>query len=298
MRVAYSSLNPVDVKIPESFLGFLISKPGRLASDYAGTVVRSNMTKVKDGDRVFGAMPFPNFGTLAEYIVVVGTDAVNKIPDGLSLADAATLGVAGLTAYQCIVPFAKSGTCVLINGASGSCGTYQIQIAKQLGCIVTAVCSAANADLCRNLGADEIIDYRSTNVVQELKRHDGSDDTKLDLICDNIFVDIDLYWQSHHYLNKTGKFTTIAGRAKLDFVRAMLAINFIPTMFGGGKSAFKLITCEPNAAEFTDLTSWIAAGKVRPVIEETFELNQTAQAYGKLKTGRTRGKIVVKVGDA
>ncbi|TVY47239.1 Zinc-type alcohol dehydrogenase-like protein [Lachnellula occidentalis] len=104
-----------------------------------------------------------------------------------------------LTALHCIAPYVKEGFKVVINGASGGTGTFGIQIAKIMECTVTAICSGANVELCKSLGADNVIDYKSNDVIQELKK--GG--LQYDLIIDNVAVGGSIYTESHHYLKET-----------------------------------------------------------------------------------------------
>lgn len=187
VKVSYASINPVDYKLPEVGLTRYTAMgrgPWIPSSDYAGTVVGTNLSHVKAGDRVAGWTAIPKFGTLAEYALIEGAENVTKLPEGVDLKDAATLPIAAQTAMQCIAPFVKEGFKVVIHGASGGTGIFGVQIAKNLGCTVTATCSGANAEFCKSLGADNIIDYKSTDVVQELQR--GG--LQYDLIVDNVAV--------------------------------------------------------------------------------------------------------------
>ena len=231
----------MDYKIAESPAAFFLPKPRIPALDFSGVAVESNVPHVKIGDRVFGSTVAPKFGALAEYLIAP-SNGIAVVPEGVKLEDAATVAVTGLTAYQSLKPYVKSGDRILIIGASGGVGTFQIQIAKALGCKITAVCSGANAQLCKNLGADDIIDYRSVNVIDTLK----NDPVKYDYVCDNIFEDFDVYWQSHHYLKPNAKFVTIAGRPSLSFARVAVAAKVIPGFLGGGKRKFELCICQAN----------------------------------------------------
>ncbi|KAF2716519.1 NAD(P)-binding protein [Polychaeton citri CBS 116435] len=295
VRVAYSSLNPVDYKLPElPLLGnFLFSKPATPGLDFSGKVVSSQVPHLKPGEPVFGKVELPNFGALSEY-VVVGKQGVAKIPNGVSAKDAACVGVTGLTAFQCIVPFVKPGDKILINGGSGGTGTFGIQLAKAAGCHVTATCSGANVELCKSLGADEVIDYRTQSVVDTLKRSG----TRFDHIVDNVFADPNLYWQSEHYLKPDGQYVTIAGEAKLTTISAFLKIFLIPTFLGGGKRKFQMITCASNTEQYNQIAKWMGEGKVKVVIEQELDLSEVGKGYERLKSGRTRGKVVIKVSDS
>lgn len=288
VKIAYSALNPVDYKVLESPAGYVLGKIP--AIDYAGTVVDSKLPHVKAGDKVFGMTGLPAFGALAEY-AVVSKDGLALAPAGVKLEDLATLGCTGITAWQSIAPFIKSGDKVLINGGSGGVGTFAIQIAKALGAHVTTTCSGGNVDLCKSLGADEVIDYKSTNLVQSLKQKG----VQFDHIFDSVFFNFDLYWQSHQYLKPGGKFVTIAGSPSLSFIANILTVFLLPGFLGGGKRPFQFVTATANVPEYEKLGALIKEGKVKPVIESVLELEEAGKGYAKLKSNRTRGKIVIKV---
>lgn len=291
VRVSYAALNPVDFKVPElPLFGRFIFSKGIPGLDFAGTVVESTLPHLKPGEPVFGKTEPPVFGSLGEYIVV-GKESCLPIPNGVQPRDAATIGVAGLTAYQTLAPFVKSGSKVFINGGSGGVGTYQIQIAKILGCHVTTSCSGANVELCKSLGADEVIDYRTQNVVEALTRSGQ----QFDLLADNVFNDAGLYWASHKYLKPEAAYVTIAGSAELSVVKNILSIFLWPKALGGGQRQFKFVMADSNAVHYAELAKWLAEGKIKTVIEEEFSLEDASKAYERLKTGRTRGKLVVKV---
>jgi NADPH:quinone reductase-like Zn-dependent oxidoreductase len=213
------------------------------------------------------------------------------LPDGVDLEQAACVGVAGLTAYQCIAPLAKPGSKVLINGGSGGVGTFGIQIAKALGCTVTATCSGKNAELCKELGADEVIDYRSTPVVEALKRSGN----QYDLIVDNVFAEPQIYWQSHHYLKSSGHFVTVTSEFTLHSVVNLTGVLMLPGWLGGGIRKSKFVSVAAKKNDFETIAAWMKEGKVKASIEETFPLEKTGEAYARLKSGRTRGKIVIKI---
>jgi NADPH:quinone reductase-like Zn-dependent oxidoreductase len=291
VKVAYASLNPVDFKVPEApLVGSLMFSKGIPALDFAGTVVESTLPDLKPGMPVFGTTDLPKFGTCAEYAVVPKHSCV-PVPDGLPLEQAATLGIAGLTAYQTLVPFVQSGAKVFINGGSGGVGTYQIQIAKAIGCHVTTTCSGPNVELCQSLGADEVIDYRTQDVLQTLTRKGQN----YDLIVDDIFANANLYWSAHKYLKPDAKYVTIAGSPQFSTISAMLQIFLWPKFLGGGQRKFQFVTCAGNVAEYEKLAAMVAEDKVKIIIEKIYELAETDKAYERLKSGRTRGKLVVKV---
>jgi NADPH:quinone reductase-like Zn-dependent oxidoreductase len=292
VKVAYSSINPVDYKLPEFafFRALKMSTPAIPAGDFAGTVIQTTLPGLKPGDLVFGRSDPPDFGGLAEYVVVNGRENVVKLPKGVSMQDAATLGVAGLTAYQCIAPYTKEGSKVFINGGSGGTGTFGIQIAKILGCRVTATCSGANVELCQSLGADEVIDYRTTDVVKHLQRQG----TQYDLLVDNV-GSLELYWNAHDYLKADGLYINIAGTATLAHVVNVLEVSYMPAWLGGGQRAAMFLRRKSNADDFAKIAQWIAEGRLRPVVEKVYGLDEAGEAFARLKAGRSKGKLVIKV---
>jgi NADPH:quinone reductase-like Zn-dependent oxidoreductase len=292
VKVAYSSINPVDYKLPEFavFRALKMSTPAIPAGDFAGTVIQTTLPGLKPGDLVFGRSDPPDFGALAEYVVVNGRENVVKLPKGVSMQDAATLGVAGLTAYQCIAPYTKEGSKVFINGGSGGTGTFGIQIAKILGCRVTATCSGANVELCQSLGADEVIDYRTTDVVRHLQRQG----TQYDLLVDN-FGSLELYWSAHDYLKADGIYINIAGTATLVHVINVLKVSYLPAWLGGGQRAAMFLRRKSNADDFAKIARWIAEGRLRLVVEKVYGLDEAGEAFARLKAGRSKGKLVIKV---
>ncbi|KAF7560225.1 hypothetical protein G7046_g3937 [Stylonectria norvegica] len=293
VKVAYASLNHLDYKVAEMPLGSLaFTKPAMPGLDFAGTIVATTLANLKPGQRVLGKTEPPAGGTLAEY-VVVGKAGIAALPDSVSLRDASCVGICGVTALQTLVPFLKPGKKVLINGGSGGVGVFAIQVAKALGCEhITAVCSASNAELCRSLGASEVIDYNAENVVTALKRRSE----QYDYILDTVFLDPDLYWQSHHYLAPEGRYICVGLPSRSKTFKTLLAIHLLPGFLGGGKRKFLFHSVSANPEHFAQVARWIEEGTVRPVIEEEFALEDAAEAYGRLKSGRTRGKLVVRVG--
>ncbi|KAK5119686.1 hypothetical protein LTR85_007262 [Meristemomyces frigidus] len=289
VRVSYTTPNPIDYKLMDT-LPFIFSKPATPCMDFSGKVVTSTLPHLKPGEPVFGKTEPPAFGALGEY-VVVGEQGCVPLPNDVELKQAACVGITGLTAYQCIVPFAKAGDKIFINGGSGGTGTFGIQIAKAVGCHVTTTCSGPNVDLCKSLGADQVIDYRTEDVIASLKRSG----TQYDLIIDNVFATPDLYWNAHHYLKPSGRFITIAGTPSLPFMFSMLKVFLWPRALGGGQRPFQFVTLATSAEQYAHIAKWMQEGKVKAVIEQEFELEEAGKAFERLKSGRTRGKLVIKV---
>lgn len=291
VKIAYSALNPVDYKLPElPIVGrFAFTKPAIPCMDFSGTVVASRRSDLKAGQRVFGKTELMSNGALAEY-AVVGPDGLAPLADNVGLKEAGGVGVAGLTAYQSLAPYVKNGDKVFINGGSGGTGTFGVQIAKALGCYVATSCSGPNVELCKSIGADEVIDYKTEDVVNTLKRKA----TQFDLIVDNA-GSLDLYWQSHHYLKPSGKVVAVGGGFSIGFITELMKIFLIPRFLGGGQRGFYFLSCKSNADHCKHLGQMMMEGKVKPVVGQLYDLENAPEAFKRLKAGGFQGKLVVQV---
>ena len=309
VHVHYSSLNPVDYKVPEFPLvgRFAISKPATPCVDFCGTVAAagSGRKDLSEGQWVFGMLDLPTYGACAEYVVVKGKDSCVALPEGVKPEDAATVGCAGLTAYQSLVPYIaevekkkKDGKLkVFINGGSGGTGIFAIQIAKAQGLFVATTCSARNVELCSQLGADEVIDYTTQDVVAALEKIMQTQNGPFDLVVDNVGGATPLYWQAHRYLAPSGKFVAVGASPSLHGAVDMAKIFLLPSFLGGGKRKYVIFGAAANAEHYGILAKMLAEGKVRVVIEETYTLEDLGRAFERLRTGRVRGKLVVKVSE-
>lgn len=312
VRVSHASINPADYKVPE--LGLLaralVSPPAVPGMDYSGTVVSagSNVTAYRAGQHVFGRIEPARYGTLGEYVVVKDGEGLAAAPEGFAAADRmgelASIGTCGLTALQSIMPFVGSGDGlgdgargerVFINGGSGGTGTFGIQVAKALGLHVTVSCSGANAELCRGLGADEVVDYRAENVGEVLK----GKGKVFKLVVDNVGYtppgQQDLYTAADEFLTEDGHFIQVGGGVSMAQIRSVLTRSFMPSFLGGGKRNFKFIMTKQSNRDLARLGGWMKEGKVKAVIDEVFAFEDVPGAFAKLKTGRAKGKILVKV---
>lgn len=306
VQVLYMSINPADYKLAE--LGLLarplISPPASPGMDFSGRVVLAGeaMGAYRPGQLVYGRVDPNKYGTLAEYIVVKNGDGIAHVPEGLEtkMAEFASVGTGGLTAWQAIRPYlpdnAKDAK-IFINGGSGGVGTFAIQIGKALGCHVTATCSGANVELCRSLGADEVIDYKTQDVSQVLK----SQGKVFQLVVDNIGCspakEEDLYVAANTFMKDDGHFIQIGGGASKDMAKAMVRRSLVPGFLGGGKRRWKFITTAQSHADLESIGGLMKSGAVKAVLDEVFTFDNAPQAFEKLKTGRTKGKIVIKVAE-
>ncbi|KAI1333590.1 NAD(P)-binding protein [Xylariaceae sp. FL0016] len=322
VRVHAMSLNPADVKLPE--MGPLIARlvirtPAAPGMDFAGVVVSSSSSSSKDpeqrqkpkegegevgvfqpGDRVFGRVEAPTSqGSLGEY-VLASPAGLAHLPAGVGMEDGAAVGTAGLTAYQCVVPnvVPGAGDRVFVNGGSGGTGVFGIQIAKALGCEVVASCSGRNAELVRGLGADEVVDYAAEDVVARLREMSRGEGKMFKLVVDNVGGSpADLYSASEHYLAPDGKFVQIGAGSSFGDMRSLMSRALRPGFLGGGRRKWEFFLTSNRADELRRIAGWMAEGKLKAVVDEVFEYEKAPEAVAKLKTGRARGKVVVRVSE-
>lgn len=294
VEVHAMALNPVDYKITESGmpLALLGSKciPG---ADFCGKVAKTGkkIDSYQIGEWVFGAkVGAVSNGSLAQFIAV-STDSLTSLPKDVQVEDAATIGIVGLTEIQAIMPNVKAGDKVFINGGSGGTGIYGIQIAKALGCHVTTSCSTGNVKLCESLGADEVLDYKTTNIVEALTAKGPI----FQLAVDNVGTPADLYKRSASYLLPNGKFVQVGATPSLGGFAQITSNLLVPGFLGGGKRSYQMLMTKTSTDYLKQIGAWMKEGKVKAVKDEVFEWEDAPQAFEKLKTGRSKGKLVVRV---
>jgi len=294
-RILYAALNPVDYRLSESPLlhRLLFPKPASPGDDFAGTiVVPAAGSSLRAGQRVFGAVG-TNFmcGSSMSTYGIASTSNVVAMPAGLSMAEAAEITIAGGTAYQAIIPNSKPGDRVFLNGGSGGVGTFGIQIAKVAGRLVTVSCSGKNVELCKSLGADEVINYQTQDVLDTLKASTHKYDMVVDLVANNRA----LFWQSHEYTSPEAKFVTVSISHQLSFIWFVTMAQLLPGFISGAKRRHITVFGSLRVEDLTQIAEWMVEGKVRAVIDSEYKFEDVREAYRQLKTGRAKGKIVVNV---
>jgi len=215
VQVIAASLNPVDYKGAEHpLIGWLaIPKPATPGNDFSGVMVTPAVgSPYRAGDIVHGCSGDNLFagGAIREY-TLVKAKYLFPVPEEIDVLEAASIPVAGISAYQSIVPLVKNGDKIFINGGSGGTGIFAIQIAKIVGCHVTVSCSSANAELCKSLGADVVIDYTKGNVLQALV----NTGVTYDYVVDNVGLDKELIWKSYLYTKPQAVYTMVGGTPAL-----------------------------------------------------------------------------------
>jgi NADPH:quinone reductase-like Zn-dependent oxidoreductase len=246
--------------------------------DAAGTVdaVGPSVTRLKPGDEVFGATGH----ACAEY-TCAAEDHFVPVPSDLTCEQAAAVPTSGLAALQGIRDAGRvvAGQRVLVNGASGGVGTFAVQIAKALGAEVTGVCSSGNVDLVRSLGADHVIDY-------------GTEDFTLggatyDLIFDNVanrpFSDC------RRALAPGGRYLPNSGNRGLGFV----VVAFLRSLVV--RQQARPFISSPGLPDLRALAKMLADRSIRPVVDRTYALEDTPEAFAYLDAGHARGKVVITV---
>jgi NADPH:quinone reductase-like Zn-dependent oxidoreductase len=293
VRVRAASVNRADLdglkprpQFIRLFMGIRAPRQHRLGADVAGEVevVGPGVTRFKPGDRVFADMFSFGAGSFAEY-VCAPERAFLPFPSGLTFEDAATLPHSAVLAVQGLRlrngRTIKAGDRVLIDGASGNVGPFAVQVAKALGAEVTGVASPEKLEFVRSLGADHVIDYRTTDYTKAGKRYDWIVDT-----------------DSHHSLFAVrralvpgGVYVTLGGTSWPILV-SLLVAPFLSR--AAGKRMGLLLWWKPfNPPDVDRVTGLIAAGRVRPAIDRRYPLDQVVDALRWVDEGHARGKVLV-----
>ncbi|MEY8097248.1 NAD(P)-dependent alcohol dehydrogenase [Falsihalocynthiibacter sp. S25ZX9] len=249
-----------------------------LGTELSGVIteVGVKVTEFKIGDAVI-AFPGAAFGAHAEYCVMPQDGKVVLKPESMNFEEAAALFFGGTTAYDFLVNKArlKAGESILINGASGSTGTAFVQLAKHLGAEVTAVCSGANAELVRSLGADHVIDYTKTDFTTTAR--------KFDMIVDTAGT---APWsRGRHALKRGGRLVVVNGSLS-DMIFGPLRARLNGKRLVGGVAS-------ENVSLLRTLTALVVAGHFRPVIDRSYSFDQMIEAHRHVDTGRKKGNVVV-----
>ncbi len=259
--------------------GLLKPKDTKLGADVAGRVeaVGKNVRQFQPGDEVFGDI---GHGGFAEYACAPESRLALK-PANLSFEEAAAVPMAALTALQGLRDTGQiqPGQKVLINGAAGGVGTFAVQIAKLFGAEVTAVCSTRNLDQARSIGADHVIDYTKENFTQNGQQYDL-------IFAANGYHSLSAYKRA---LTPKGIYV-MAGGSTAQIFQAML-IGSRMSETGGRKMGG--VSAKIDQKDLTILKELLEAGKVVPVIDRCYPLDEAAEALRYLGAGHARGKVVI-----
>ncbi|KAI7900313.1 chaperonin 10-like protein [Cokeromyces recurvatus] len=317
VRIKAAGVNPVDAKVASGnikFSTFIISVPSILGADFAGIIVEKGaaVTEFEVGDEVFGSLYFPSSlnGTYAQYTVVDITKAsIAKKPQHLSFEQAASAGIAVLTAYQGIVknghrvethPHEKRK--ILIAGASGGVGSYGVQLAKTIYAenTVVGICSGKNIEFVKSLGADQVIDYKDEVAYKSFITEEK--DT-FDIIFDCVGGE-DYYRQLDPLLKKNGVYSTAVGPIEHIGSNHIGLFNIVSIISKVGYKkifaphTYAVITTLPNADFRNKIAPLFEAKAIHGTVHEDsniIPLTEGYKAHERLLTHRTVGKIVLKI---
>ncbi|KAK0733209.1 hypothetical protein B0T26DRAFT_745279 [Lasiosphaeria miniovina] len=305
VQVISAALNPADYKLPESdWFGrmFGLGKDSQPGMDFSGRVVARHpslspsASPFEEGQLVFGSLAKASrYGALGEFVVASTAELAALPATGITLDQAAALGTSAGTAWTAVASLgaaAKPDTHVFVHGGSGGVGSYAVQFAKLLGAAsVTASASTANTAAVRALGADHVVDYKTTpDVAGELALQKRT----FDLAVDCAGAPADFYERSASLLRPDGTYVQVAaaptaggiGRVVANMVKAAIA-----------RRRFGFAADKGNAEVYARFAGWVAEGKLAPVIGHTVAFEDVPAAYKTLREGRARGKIVVRVSE-
>ncbi|MET9873037.1 NADP-dependent oxidoreductase [Actinacidiphila glaucinigra] len=278
VRVHAAGLNPTDTKHRQSGL-FLGAPPFVLGWDVSGVVEETGLgvALFQPGDEVFGMLPYPyGAGSHAEYVTGPARAFVRK-PSAMSHEEAAAVPLVALTAWQALADVAalRPGQRVLVHAAAGGVGHVAVQIAKSLGAYVIGTASAAKHDFLRGLGADELVDYRTTDYAEAVR--------DVDVVLDPLGGPESV--RSLGTLREGGLLVTLLPIGVPE-LRAEAERR-------GVRATGMLV--EADHAGMTAVARLIEEGALRVTVAETFPLSEAAKAHASLETGRTTGKLVLTV---
>jgi NADPH:quinone reductase-like Zn-dependent oxidoreductase len=294
VRMAYASVNPADWKLccgwMKRFEDFQPAQPFIPGFDGAGVIEAAPAgSGFSKGDRVFvrAKQMIGRDGTFAE-LTGVDLEGVAKIPDGLSLAAASTVGTAGFTAWQCVGPRGadlKSGQTLFVQGGSGGTGSFVVQFAKLLGAKAAASCSTANVEYLKGLGVDLVVDYRQGRVAEAVKAWapEGVD----------AFIDLFNLGSADDPLALVRRGGVYVGIETLD---ASVRVRTEADGAARGVEVKQLVARRADGpAEMPVIGALMASGRVRPPALEILPLDQAGEALKRLRSGHTRGKLLLAI---
>ena len=301
VKIHAASINPLDLRVLEGEFKAIqpVKFPFILGNDFAGTVVQvgANVKQFKAGDEVYAKTD--QNGAFAEYTVVHQSSLALK-PQNISMELAASLPLVSLTAWQALVEIAKvqSGQKVLIHAGSGGVGSIAIQLAKHLGATVATTTSGKNAQWVKALGADIIIDYKTTDFEQELKDYDVVLDTQGGKILE----------KSLNVLKRGGRIISISGPPDREFAEAIhanwLLKCIIPLLSWSIRNkakkkgiTYSFLFMQPNGQQLSEISKLVESGNINPIVDKTYAFTEIKDAFQYVNTGRAKGKVVLKIAE-
>ncbi|HEY8027403.1 MAG TPA: NADP-dependent oxidoreductase [Burkholderiaceae bacterium] len=301
VKVHAASVNLLDAKIKNGEFKLVLPYrlPLILGHDVAGIVVRvgSRARRYKVGDEVYSRPDDFRIGAFAEFIAI-REDSLAIKPATLTMEEAASIPLVGLTAWQALIDKAdlKKGQKVFIQAGSGGVGTFAIQLAKHIGAFVATTTSTQNVDWVKRLGADLVIDYKKDRFENILRDYDVVLNSQ----------DGETLAKSLSVLKPGGKLISISGPPDPAFgeeIRAPWFMKLIVNLLSSGirrkakrsDVSYSFLFMKANGKQLREITALIDSGAIRPVVDRVFQFGATPEAIGYVETGRAKGKVVIKI---
>jgi NADPH:quinone reductase-like Zn-dependent oxidoreductase len=278
IQVRAAGVNPIDWKIAEGQMkgGIPLTLPAILGSEVAGVVmeVGSAVSRFQKGDEVYARLDLLKGGGYAEYVAVDENIAAIK-PKKVDFVTAGGVPLTGLTAWQVLFEHLKlqKGEKILIHAGSGGVGSFAIQFAKNIGAEVATTVGPDGVDLAKSLGADHVIDYKSQRFEDVIKDFDAVFDT----------IGGETQARSIQVLKRGGVLVSVL-RATVD-----------PRATEKAGIRLQGVFMHPDGQQLAEIARLIDSGRIRPIIDRSFPLEQAKEALLYSKSGRAKGKIVINV---
>jgi NADPH:quinone reductase-like Zn-dependent oxidoreductase len=301
IQIHAASVNPLDSKIRDGAFKLILPYrlPLILGNDLAGVVTRvgSQVRRFKPGDEVYARPDKDRIGAFAEFISI-REDSVALKPERLTMEEAASIPLVGLTAWQALIERAnlKKGHKVLIHAGSGGVGTFAIQLAKHVGATVATTTSTANLEWVTRLGADIVIDYKKEDFETSVRDCDIVLDTQGGVTLE----------KSLRVLKPGGKVIGIAGPPDPEFAKELGSSWFLKLVMRilsyrirrkakRHHVTYSFLFMRASGDQLREIAALIDSGAIHAVVDRVFPFESTKEAVAYVEKGRAKGKVVVKV---
>ncbi|WP_020413205.1 NADP-dependent oxidoreductase [Microbulbifer sp. SSSA007] len=304
IRIHAASINPIDLMVMRGDMKAVkkLDLPVGIGRDLSGVVVSvgGGVTAYQPGDEVFARVGEDHVGTLSHFLSVDASHLARK-PKNLTHEEAASIPLVSLTSYQALIQVAglKKGERVLIHAGSGGIGSVAVQLAKAYGAYVITTTSSANVEWVRELGADQVIDYKKENYLDLL--------SDIDVVYDTLGGQYTL--DAFKVLKRGGRVVSISGvldpQTAKEFgigwlLRKLLRLKARSVMKAAKEKTalYRMVIMEANGSQLEELGSLCRDNIISPVIDKIYPFEQSLEALSYLETGRAKGKVIVSMGES
>ena len=278
VKVKAAALNPKDILVRKGKFKQLSGRkfPQGIGYDFAGTIQNTNGHSFKEGAKVFGMVNGMK-GRCCASLVAVDINELYQMPDNISVEAAAGIPLAGQTALQAIRDKGQlmKGQKICINGASGGVGTLAIQVAKELGGVITTISSDKNLDFCQSFGADITLSYTQTNILESTTKFD-------------IFFDV----FGNYSFQKVVKILTAKGKYITTVPKAAIFKEQFYNLFRKKKASMVVVKSKKEDLKW--FYDKIIIDKIEPVVDKVFPLIEIKNAQKYIESKRAKGKVILK----